>query len=330
MADPRPVRKYNCTQDELYAICAIGWNSYAENQADFLALNTTYTVALGTAALAAVQAAKDLPGEQARGEAPESARIALKEAADIGLHQWRILRSHISKAFPGALFKPKVEAAGGDKYDLAMANNWESVDALLNAGLLFLTDNTAALTAAGMPPAFVADYTTARANFAAVYTAFKTAEQSTEEGTDEKIIANNDLYDDLLSMFDDGQLIYEKNASKRDRFILAKVKSLVTPGGGIPENILATLQGFVAAGMKVNLGALPAGTAKARMKALAGGPLEFGLSVDGLNFNGNTTTMSAGAETTYSIADFASIGTTFVVFNQNGSAQGEYKVEFIA
>ncbi len=43
MADRRPQALYNCSQNELYAICMIGWASYTENQPDSEAFNTLYT-----------------------------------------------------------------------------------------------------------------------------------------------------------------------------------------------------------------------------------------------------------------------------------------------
>lgn len=137
--------------------------------------------------------------------------------------------------------------------------------------------------------------------------------------TKERIDVLNAAYKFVSQVCDAAQLIYEDEQTKRDQYVY----------GAGSSTILDTKQGTVAAGMKVNLGVLPASSTKVRMKTLDGGPLEYGLSADGLNFNGNTVTLGLNGETMALITDFNSTGTTFVVFNQNAGAPGEYKVEFI-
>ncbi len=232
MPTPKPERKYNSTQAELYSICDIGWTSFEENLADFTAAKTFYDAAFLTARRGEVQAAKLLPDEQARGAVPESFNVQMQQAANAALLKWKFLRSHIGDAFTGDLTKPNVEAAGSAYYDTASTGNWEDLKAMLVAGQTFITENLGALTAAGMPAGFQLSYNNAMTAFTDLYDDFKDGEQDAGEGTDEKIIANNAIYDKMMKMFDDGQLIYDNNAAKRNRFIFAQVKSLVTPPGG--------------------------------------------------------------------------------------------------
>lgn len=234
MPDPRPQAIYTCSQSELYAICAIGWTSYNENQPDFEAFKTIYTAAYGTDALSEVDAAQNLPGFQERNEAAETANIQMVQAHAECILKWKSLRSYIKSSFPSELQKPKVEAAGYDHYAKAANKNWDQTMLLLTAGQHFIDNNTAALTAGGMPAAFAADYATAKSAFGDLYIQFTDFEQDEEEGTDAKIVANNAIYQKLISMFEDAQIIYEHNASKRERFIFAQVKAMITtkPGSG--------------------------------------------------------------------------------------------------
>lgn len=140
--------------------------------------------------------------------------------------------------------------------------------------------------------------------------------------SNERVNVLNSAYKFTAQVCEAAQLIYADNQVKRDQYVYAP--------GATSETILGTVQNTLAAGSMVNTGALPAGTTKVRMKVLAGGPLEFGLSADGMTFNGNTVTLGLNGETMALITDFASTGTLFLVRNQNGSAAGEYKVEFIA
>lgn len=234
MATQRPKRRYNCTQAELYAICTIGWQSYQENLTDFENFSTLYTAATATNAFAAIESAKVLPDFQARNEATETAYIQMGLTAEQCLTKWRTLRSYIKAAFPPELHKPKIEAAGEDHYNKATARNWGETQLMLTSALSFITDNTAELTAGGMPATFQTDVETLQTEFTTHYNKFTDSGQDEHEGTDAKIIANNAIYDTLQRMFEDGQIIYEKDPAKRDRFIFQRVKDMITtpPGGG--------------------------------------------------------------------------------------------------
>jgi hypothetical protein len=228
----RPQAKYPCTQAELYAICKIGWQSYAEFQTDFENHASIYTALYGTNALAEVLAAEALPDFQQRDEPSESARIQLITLADQAIQQWRGLRTHIFRSFIPSLHKPMLESAGNEYLDKAYNKNWEQVTLLLTAGSNFLTAKNAELTAGGMPAAFPLAYEAARTAFNNLYLQFMDFEQDQPEGTDEKITANNTIFEKLSSMFDDGRFIHENNPARQLRFIFAHVQELVSSNPG--------------------------------------------------------------------------------------------------
>ncbi len=227
MAQSRPINQYPCSQADLYAVCRIGWNSYLENQPDFEAFNTLYTPIFGTDALNEIKAAVNLPGFQERDEAGETFHIEMKKAHATALTKWKSLRSYIKHSYSPELHKPKIESAGYDHYPKAANFNWAETQLLLVAGQHFLDNNSADLTSGGMPATFAAEYTTASADFLVLYDKFTDAEQDAQEATDIKVVANNKIYQKLMAMFEDAQIIYENNASKRERFVFAQIYSMI-------------------------------------------------------------------------------------------------------
>jgi len=246
MATPRPKRKYSCSQTELYQICHTGWQSYLDNVAAFTAFNANYDAAYGAAAIAEIDAAQALPDFQQRDYVSESLRIQLVQQADAAIILWKTLRSHIAKAFPAPNFETSMEAAGIQYYDDAVRYDWEELKQMLLSGQAFITANTAALSAIGMTVAFPTDYQNAYTQFNTTLTNFLAAEQEGKQGTDEKIIANNNIFDKLNMMFDDGQIIFINDAATRERFMYSKVRQLISnqPGNDDEENQL-TFSGYL-------------------------------------------------------------------------------------
>ncbi len=232
MPDSRPQNAYPCSQADLYAVCRIGWNSFVENQPDFEVLNTIYTPAYGTDALAEINAALNLPGFQERDEAQEVFHIQMKQAHGEAIASWKALRSYIKHAYPAELQKPKIESAGYDHYAKAANLNWAETQLLLVAGQHFISNNTSDLTTGGMPATFAAEYGPKSSDFLTLYDQFTDAEQVSQEGTDAKVKANNAIFKKLSNMFEDAQIIYEHAPSKRERFVFTHVYALITRSSG--------------------------------------------------------------------------------------------------
>ena len=241
MAEQRPKPKYNCTQAELYSICNIIWQSYAENQPDFEAFKTIYTGQYGTDALQEVEDAKNLPDFQARNQQTESAYIRMVETSKKCLAAWRALRSYIKSSFPPSLQKPEIEAAGEGHYMKALNRNWSETELMLVSALNYISAHNTELTTGGMPANFPTDMDNLRSEFSGLNGKFRDSEQDEHEGTDTKVNANNDVYAKLMAMGEDGQLIYESDPAKRERFIFTRIKDLITSkstGTGIPADVV--------------------------------------------------------------------------------------------
>lgn len=232
MAQSRPTKKYPCSQAELYAICSIGWQSYDENLPDFSDFSSKYDAQFSINAKAAIESAKQLPDFQARNEPSETSYTEMVKTVNTCNRNFRKLRRHITNAFNKDVVKGKIEAAGEEHYKKSMNRNWAETELMLTSATTFITDNNAALTAGGMPAQFVTDFATARTAFFGYYGTFTDSEQDEVEGTDEKVIANNGIYDTLMGMFEDGQVIYEEDAAKRARFTFSRVWALISSTGG--------------------------------------------------------------------------------------------------
>lgn len=105
-------------------------------------------------------------------------------------------------------------------------------------------------------------------------------------------------------------------------------RNIFDDGSPGTPSLLQTIQNTIAPGATNNEGPLPAGAVSTKITLIPAGPLEFGLSTDGMTFNGSTFVLSLPAETiTVAISDFASAGNIILIRNQNPTVAGEYKIE---
>jgi len=248
--------KYPCTQGELYACCYIGWKSYGNNLARFTNFKGFYTALFGTARVGEVDAAKALPDEQTRDEVAETLRILLIDKGTECTDGWQQLKRYIASAYPDELQKPKLEAAGSDYYREATNENWEDLSLLMQAGSNFIGNNTADLTANNnMPLTFQNDFNTLKTDYDALYLDFKNAEQIAFTLTENKINANNAIYDKLIEMFLDGQQIYKKEPATMKQFVFESVLELVSSPGssGLKGTVTKQVDGTPIEGAKLTL-----------------------------------------------------------------------------
>ena len=200
---------YSCTQQELYTVCRQGWQSCSQHLADFAAFKAKYDAPYIAAALASVEAASTLPDYQARSAESEVLRIQLTQTNTACLAHWQKLKRYITDAFPAEILKPRLEEAGQLYYLKASQLNWDSTRGLLSMGSLVIQTHLADLTASlNMPPAFQATFDTDKAKFESQHQAFLDSEELTNQATEVKILANNQIHASIMSMFLDGQEIF--------------------------------------------------------------------------------------------------------------------------
>ena len=223
---------YNCTEQELYTICETAWISCEQHQTNFVAYKPKYTVPYIQDRIDEINTTRELPDEQQRNDAFESARIQLTALGRQSCDVWQTLKRYISEAFPPDLQKPKTEAAGQPYYLKASQTNWDSVKALLTSGKTFMDANLAALTANdNMPPTFPAEYAIIKSAFQNKHNEFIQAEEQSRIGAETKVNANNQLHTNLMSMLLDGQEIFRNQEAIRKQFIFAELLYLASGAG---------------------------------------------------------------------------------------------------
>lgn len=247
---------YHCTQSELYICCRLGFTSCSENLAAFTAFKSKYTPAYITTNLAAVDAAENMPGNQARSAQSETYRLELVELANTCRSNFQNLKRYIDEAFAPAMQKPQYEAAGQQYYEKASQNNWAALTSLNTYADNYIAANTATLSSAGyMPPTFATKYTTDRDAFAAKHLQFMNQEEQDEEGTQAKIIANNDIYNSLINMCLDGQEIFKNDTAKYKQFVFAEILIKASSAGvaGLRGKVTSTVDGSAIEGALVTV-----------------------------------------------------------------------------
>ncbi len=239
MAAERPVAEYNSTMGVLYVCCRTIWLSHKQNQSTFQQFLNSYDGTNADAVLAMIDAAEAMPMFQERNEQTELVYGQLQLTAKFALKQWKYVRNYIRIAFDKDDRKAKWESAGSQHYEKAAGKSWSETKLMLTAGMNFIAANTTAFQAIGVPAVFAVTYGNARTAFNDAYDQFLQLEQSEKEATDAKVVANNVIYRMTMDMCEDGQLLFEDNAAKFDRFVYQRVKGLVThPSNG--DTVAAT------------------------------------------------------------------------------------------
>ena len=223
---------YHCTQQELYTILETAWNNCKREQLRFATFKAKYTIPYIDGKLLDVITTKEIPDEQARNEAAETARIHLSAAGILCLNKWQLLKRYIADAFPKELQKPKLESAGSDYYLKASQENWDSLSGLLTSAMQFINTNLAALTAAdNMPPAFQTEFQTLKSDFETKHQTFLAAEETEVSGAEIKVNANNQVHAEAMKMLLDGQEIFKNEEATQKQFIFAELLYLASGTG---------------------------------------------------------------------------------------------------
>ncbi len=229
--------KYRCKQVELYSVALAGIHSFSEYKADFEAFKGKYADPYETDMRTLLSTAMSRPGFQVRDMDTEVLGIQLKTFAERCLDNWQALKRYIKdvKAWED-LQKPRLEGAGSQEYAKAAALNWESVLLLNQMGLEFIERfETELLADNNMPAGFKNAYTQDKDRYAQMYNSLLDAKHDNPTEAENKVIANNELFEALMGMFDDGAFIFKRRKSVKDRFTWAQVLNKVRrPSVGTP------------------------------------------------------------------------------------------------
>lgn len=158
--------------------------------------------------------------------------------AKAALKKWQYLKRYITKAYGEAYWEMNWNAAGWQYYDGNEA--WEETKSLMNEGKKYIALHSAELLAGdNMPATFEDDFNAAGDAFKNKYSAFLAAEEAAWSGTDDKIAANNDIYEKIISVCEDGQAISDDETFSK-LFSFERMSELVSPPGSSTAVIMVT------------------------------------------------------------------------------------------
>ncbi len=223
---------YATSMKDLYSGLKTAWRNYEGQVARFTSYKAFYTLAYKTAALAAIDAAQELPDNDARKGTSEILRLGVVDLGKACLQNFQFLKGYIDSAFPTmAVQKIQYVMAGQNNYRDAARGDWESMEAMNSSAknYLALAANVTALTAGdNMPAAFVATVQAASDAFDAQYDSFKLAEQTSVE-TANKVKANNAIFKTGMTMLSDAQKIFMNEPEILTKFIFQNILGLINP-----------------------------------------------------------------------------------------------------
>jgi hypothetical protein len=132
-------------------------------------------------------------------------------------------------------------SAGNKSYKAATHEGWEEMNTMITDADLFITNNTEALEMLGqnMPVAFVTTYSTDKSAFETLYKSYLLTSQATTGDTSDKMKANNKVYNTMMAMLRDGQLIFETDETRMAIFTFATVLGHVSGNGTTGMRITA-------------------------------------------------------------------------------------------
>ncbi|MBL7818698.1 MAG: carboxypeptidase-like regulatory domain-containing protein [Saprospiraceae bacterium] len=205
--------KYACSQASLYAICILAWQICRDNQAAFFAFDAQYTEGYIDDNVAAVKAAETMPDAKARQEELSLLSIEYDKVANLLAAQAKYLRSYIERAYTDkAVQKIMLQSAGFDYFSKVQNLDDKAITPFMSSALKFIADKAAVLTTDGrMPTDFAAKFNATDAAFDDVLAQYNATQSATKIKTEEKIKANNDIYDRVQAMLYDGRFMHLEN-----------------------------------------------------------------------------------------------------------------------
>lgn len=223
---------YSCSQSALYQVGRNVLQSLTNNLSDFSAFKAKYAALYVTAANDEITTAELLPDFQSRSAQSEVDYNNLSTQLTTCTNLWQSLKRYIIAAYSPLDQKARLEEAGANHYEKAANKNWDEARALLLSAKTFLAAHSAALLAnQNMPATFEATFGSEQATFATLLTTFQQSEEQIKVDTDNKIIANNNIFAKLSEICLDGQQIFKSNQPLKDQFTFSTVLTIVSGVG---------------------------------------------------------------------------------------------------
>ncbi len=228
------VADFKSSFDALYEGCDQLAINLLEELTAMGAFKAKYTAPAVAAFQAEVQAARLLPDEEQRAEAHELMRIELTSYTDKNIRpNLSALKLYIRDAYDDPEVRAvKLTAAGYNDWEKALKYNWELLRTVMQKADTFIGANLTDLLANdNMPAMFPPKITDGKTFVNDKVPVFLNARENAPQGTQEKIVQSNKLYEIAISICEDGQHVFESNPAKQKQFVWDAIMEIVTPAG---------------------------------------------------------------------------------------------------
>lgn len=224
------------TQTDFFLIDRQIWANVSDNLTDIAKKKPSYTAKFVSENIAKIEAVENMPEAVANNQLSKIYREELTMLADQATYQWDLLSMYIEGAFTNrAEQEANLVSAGLRHRPNAKQLKWGSVTSLMKAGRLYLTANTAKLSANNnMPDAFPDEYKAADTAFNDRLTMFINEKSKKDTPTTARQDAINDLYKIVQGVCKDCQRIFANDLEKIKLFTYDEVKKKLLgtkPGG---------------------------------------------------------------------------------------------------
>ncbi len=225
---------YKETQDELYEGCELLATSMGEEIVPLGNFKAKYNAVFVAAFRGTIATAKNLPDDDQRVAAHEILRIKMVKFTDNKIREsLGSLRLYIRDAYDDVDEREvRLREAGFNDYEQALNYNWEKLKGFLKNANDFITNNLADLTANNnMPVTFPPIISTIKTDLDAAVTNLLNLRENAKQGTQAKIIANNELNKQKNAICEDGQHVFRNDEAKRAQFVWDSIMQIVSPPG---------------------------------------------------------------------------------------------------
>ena len=226
---------YRFKQAELYTIARLILSGVSTLLARFSAFKGKYTSTWVADRLTEVDKAEDKPDEEQRSAKHQTLHVELDKKVQQALDKFNALKRYIVEVFNQDLWEIKINAAGHSYYADAANGDFDATAQLLKSASQFVNDNLTQLLDSGnnMPATFQTELDTLKSDFQTLQTNFLGSEAGAEVQTENKIDANNAIYQVIISINADAQSIFiaEEEEAERQQFVLEHQLFLVRGAG---------------------------------------------------------------------------------------------------
>ena len=231
--------KYGCSQTRLYAASRLALRLAMKNLRKFSELKAMYTAAFITGIFDMVDKAEKIENAKLRLEHKSSLREELEGLAKAVADNWQLLKTYIDTAWTGKLRTIKYEAAGIAYYTKASSYSWDSVASLILSGSGFIDKFLVELSANdNMPREFQGIFLESAKKYTDKAGEYADAYPEQTIGSNDKVEANNKVYDAIIAICKDGQRIFKDDKTMKSQFTFSKLKRMVGEGGSSGIKVL--------------------------------------------------------------------------------------------